>query len=221
MPQIGNDWDNILGGEFKKPYYASLREFLKTEYDNSTVYPDPPDIFAALRTTPYSGVKAVIIGQDPYHEPGQAHGMCFSVKPGVPAPPSLVNIFKELRNDLGCEIPGSGYLMPWAEQGVLLLNAVLTVRRGEANSHKGRGWETFTDKVIEELGRRPEPSAFLLWGKNAAEKAALLDGSRHLILKSVHPSPLSASRGFFGNNHFSKVNDFLISRLQAPIEWGI
>ena len=221
MPKIGNDWDEIIGGEFQKPYYASLRAFLKEEYEKHTVYPDMYDLFSALKVTPYNKVKVVILGQDPYHGPGQAHGMCFSVRPGVPAPPSLVNIYKEIVNEMGGFVPNTGYLMPWAEQGVLLLNTVLSVREGQPNSHKGKGWETFTDAVIDALNKREKPMVFLLWGANARQKAERVDREKHLCLSAPHPSPLSAYSGFFGCGHFEKANDFLIETIQSPIDWQI
>ena len=221
MIKFNNDWDGLLQEEFKKDYYLKLREFLKTEYSTRTIYPDMYDIFNALKATPREKIKAVILGQDPYHEPGQAHGMCFSVKPGVPAPPSLQNIFKELQDDLGCSIPQDGYLMKWAEQGVLLLNTVLTVRAHQANSHKGKGWEIFTDRVIQLVNEKDEPVVFLLWGANARSKKALITNPRHLILETVHPSPLSAYNGFFGCRHFSKANGFLRQNGIDPIDWQL
>ena len=221
MVDFGNDWNGILKDEFQKEYYQKLRQFLKYEYTHYTVFPDMYDLYSALRATSYQDTKVVIIGQDPYHEVGQAHGMCFSVKPGVQTPPSLQNIFKELHDDLGCFIPDNGYLMPWAKQGVLLLNAVLTVREGQADSHKGKGWETFTDRVIEVLNERKDPMVFLLWGKNARAKAERIDRTRHFVLEAPHPSPLSASRGFFGCHHFSQANEALISFLRSPIDWQI
>ena len=221
MVNIGNDWDELLKDEFQKGYYLKLREFLKTEYQTQTIYPGMYDIFNALKATPRSAVKAVIIGQDPYHEPGQAHGMCFSVKPGVPAPPSLVNIYKELASDVGFVPPQDGYLQKWAEQGVLLLNAVLTVRRGQANSHKGKGWEQFTDRVIELVNEKDEPVVFLLWGANARAKKALVTNPKHLVLEAPHPSPLSAYNGFFGCRHFSKANAFLEGNGINPIDWQL
>lgn len=217
MVDLGNDWDEILEEEFKKEYYISLREFLKEEYSTRIIYPDMYDIFNALKFTPYNKVKAVILGQDPYHEPGQAHGLCFSVKKGVQKPPSLVNIFKELRDDLGIEIPKDGYLESWAKEGVLLLNTVLTVQEHKANSHAGKGWEIFTDRIIELLNERHEPMVFILWGANARRKKELITNSNHLILESVHPSPLSAHRGFFGGKYFSRTNSFL----KEPINWAI
>ena len=221
MPKLGNDWDKIIGGEFQKPYYAALRAFLKEEYENKTVYPDMYDLFSALRVTPYEKVKVVIIGQDPYHGEGQAHGMCFSVRPGVPAPPSLVNIYKEIVSETGGFVPDNGYLMPWAEQGVLLLNTVLSVRAGEPNSHKDKGWETFTDAVIDALDKREKPMVFLLWGANARKKASRVNRKKHLCLEAPHPSPLSAYNGFFGCDHFKKTNAFLLETVQTPIDWQI
>ncbi|MBR3296217.1 MAG: uracil-DNA glycosylase [Firmicutes bacterium] len=221
MVKFNNDWDELLQDEFKKDYYLQLRQFLKNEYSTRTVYPDMYDIFNALKTTPRKKVKAVILGQDPYHEPDQAHGMCFSVKPGVPAPPSLQNIFKELQDDLGCSIPQDGYLMKWAEQGVLLLNTVLTVRAHQANSHKGKGWEIFTDRVIQLVNEKEEPVVFLLWGANARSKKPLITNPVHLILETVHPSPLSAYNGFFGCRHFSKANAFLAGNGIEPIDWQL
>ena len=223
MVAIGNDWDDVLAGEFDKEYYRKLRQFLISEYRNGTVYPDMNDIFNALKYTPYSKVRAVILGQDPYHEPGQAHGMAFSVKPGVEQPPSLVNIFKELQEDLGIPRPpkDNGYLVPWAEQGVLLLNTVLTVRAHEANSHQNRGWETFTDRVIELLNEREQPMVFILWGGKAKAKEALITNTRHLVLTGAHPSPLSAYNGFFGGRYFSRTNEFLSEHGEGEIDWAI
>ena len=217
MVKFDNDWDEILAGEFEKDYYQNLREFLKKEYFTKTVYPGMYDIFNAMKMTPYSSVKAVILGQDPYHQPGEAHGLCFSVKRGVRVPPSLRNIYKELHSDLGIYPPDHGCLEDWAANGVLLLNAVLTVRRGEPNSHRGKGWEIFTDRVISLLAQREEPMVFILWGRNAREKKELISGSRHLILEGAHPSPLSANNGFFGGRYFSRANDFL----KEPIDWRI
>lgn len=221
MIQFGNDWDQILAGEFEKPYYQKLRSFLKSEYASRTVYPAMNDIFNALKYTPYQNVKVVILGQDPYHGPGQAHGLAFSVQPGVEPPPSLLNMFQELQQELGFPIPNTGCLIPWAKQGVLLLNTVLTVRAGEANSHRGMGWEQFTDRVIESLNGREESIVFLLWGRNAAEKEALITNPRHVLLKAPHPSPLSASRGFFGCGHFLKANQELILSGQDPVDWRL
>jgi len=221
MVSIGNDWDQLLAEEFTKDYYLKLREFLKAEYSSRTIYPSMYDIFNAFRETAYKDVKVVIIGQDPYHNPGQAHGMCFSVKPEVPMPPSLVNIFKELGADLGVTMPDNGYLLPWAKQGVLLLNAVLTVRAGSAGSHAGKGWETLTDKAISLLNQREEPIVFLLWGNYARAKKALITNPAHLVLQAAHPSPLSAYNGFFGCRHFSKTNAFLQEHGYAPVNWQI
>lgn len=221
MVKLNNDWDEKIGGEFEKDYYLRLRRFLKEEYASHTVYPDMYDLFSALKATPYSAVKVVIIGQDPYHEPGQAHGMAFSVKPGIPVPPSLLNMYKELNAEFGYDIPQTGYLMKWAQQGVLLLNAVLTVRGGEANSHQGKGWENFTDEIIRQLNDRRDSVIFMLWGNNARKKKELITNSRHYVLEAAHPSPLSASRGFMGCGHFKKANEILISNLKAPIDWQI
>ena len=223
MVSIGNDWDDILAGEFDKEYYGKLRKFLISEYRNGIVYPDMNDIFNALKYTPYSKVRAVILGQDPYHEPGQAHGMAFSVRKGVEQPPSLVNIFKELQEDLGIPRPpkDNGYLVPWAEQGVLLLNTVLTVRAHEANSHQNKGWEIFTDRVIELLNEREQPMVFILWGGKAKAKEALITNTRHLVLTGAHPSPLSAYNGFFGGRYFSRTNEFLSANGESEINWEI
>lgn len=220
MVCIGNSWDEKLKGEFDKEYYKKLREFLKSEYSNHVIYPDMYDIFNALKAAPYEKVRVVIIGQDPYHEPGQAHGMCFSVKPGIEVPPSLKNIYKEIASEYpDFTIPDSGYLQSWAEQGVLLLNAVLTVRRGEANSHRGKGWELFTDRVIELVNEKDTPVVFLLWGANARAKKALITNPKHYVLEAAHPSPLSAYNGFFGCGHFKKCNALLRQSGQEPIRW--
>lgn len=222
MVKFGNEWDVLLAEELEKPYYQELRRFLAAEYRNGTVYPDQYDIFNALKYTTYSGVRVVILGQDPYHGPNQAHGLSFSVKQGIQPPPSLVNIYKEIRSDLGIDNLGKhGELTNWAKQGILLLNAVLTVRAGEANSHKDKGWEQFTDSVIRLLNLREDPVVFLLWGANAAKKQVLITNPCHLILKAAHPSPLSAYNGFFGCRHFSQTNDFLTSHGFAPIDWSI
>ncbi len=221
MVSLGNDWDEILKDEFKRDYYLKLREFLKSEYKNHTIHPDMYDIFNALKWTSYKDTKAVILGQDPYHEPGQAHGLAFSVKTGVKIPPSLLNMYKELKNELGLYIPNNGYLEKWAHQGVLLLNSSLTVRDGLANSHRGKGWEKFTDTVIEKLNERKEPVIFLLWGNNAREKASLITNPNHFVLTAAHPSPLSASRGFFGCGHFKKTNELLKQMGSAEIDWQI
>ena len=218
---IKGDWLDLLKDEFEKDYYKKLREFLLNEYKSNTIYPDKYDIFNALNYTAYKDVKVVILGQDPYHGPNQAHGFSFSVKPGIPAPPSLVNIYKELKDDLGCYIPNNGYLKKWADQGVLLLNTSLTVRANEANSHRNKGWEIFTDKIISLLNEREIPVVFILWGNNAISKEKLITNSVHYIIKSVHPSPLSASRGFFGSKPFSRTNEFLQSIGEQPIDWQI
>lgn len=219
MVNIGNDWDNILKDEWEKPYYKQLRAFLKSEYSSRRIYPHMNDIFNALRYTSFEDTKVVIIGQDPYHGPNQAHGLCFSVKQGVTPPPSLKNIFKELQSDIGKTPPPHGELTEWAKQGVLLLNNVLTVREGEPTSHKGKGWEIFTDRVISELNRKQTPVVFLLWGAHAQKKAEIITNPIHYKLCSVHPSPLSASRGFLGCRHFSKTNALLTQNNLKPIEW--
>lgn len=219
MVKLGNDWDEILKDEWEKPYYKQLRSFLKQEYATKTVYPDMHDIFNALRLCSFEDTKVVIIGQDPYHGVGQAHGLCFSVKDGVPPPPSLKNIFKELRDDVGRPIDLNGNLEKWAKQGVLLLNAVLTVREGEPTSHKGMGWEIFTDQVIKELNKKETPVVFLLWGAYAQKKGELITNPKHRKLLSVHPSPLSASRGFLGCRHFSKTNKILETNGLNGIIW--
>ena len=219
MIKLGNDWDNILADEWSKPYYRQLHDFLKSEYSKTRIYPDMYDIFNALRYTSFEKTRAGIIGQDPYHGPGQAHGLCFSVKKGVPLPPSLVNIYKEITDDLGVAMPQHGDLTGWATQGVLLLNTVLTVRAGQPNSHKDKGWEIFTDRVISELDRKETPVVFLLWGANAEKKARVITNPIHKKLITVHPSPLSAYRGFFGCRHFSKANKILSESGQEPIKW--
>lgn len=218
---LRNDWAAELEAEFAKPYYMKLREFLAEEYRTRTIYPDMHDIFNALHHTPLADTKVVILGQDPYHGPGQAHGLSFSVQAGVAAPPSLQNMFKELRDDLGCRIPNNGHLLKWAQQGVLLLNTVLTVRAHEANSHKGKGWESFTDRVIETVNRKDETVVFLLWGSHAQKKAELITNPKHRIVRSPHPSPLSAHRGFFGSRPFSKANQYLGEAGLAPIDWQL
>lgn len=221
MVNIGNEWDELLKDEFQKEYYLKLREFLKQEYFTRKIYPDMYDIFNALKYTSYSDVKAVIIGQDPYHGPGQAHGLCFSVQKGVAVPPSLQNIYKEIYSDLGIPPADHGYLKKWADSGVLLMNTVLTVREGQANSHRGMGWEIFTDRVIELLNQREKPIVFLLWGGNAKQKLRLITNPSHLILQAAHPSPLSAFNGFFGCRHFSKADQFLEEHGMTPIDWRI
>ena len=221
MVNIGNKWDEVLAGEFEKEYYLKLRQFLIEEYKTRTIYPGMHDMFNALRYTSYEDVKAVILGQDPYHGPGQAHGMSFSVQKGVKQPPSLVNIFKEMKDDLGIDPPDHGCLVKWAEQGVLLLNTCLTVREHQANSHKGKGWEIVTDRVIELLNEREKPIVFILWGANAKSKAQLITGKQHLILEGAHPSPFSAYNGFFGGQYFSKANTFLTEKGEGPIDWDL
>lgn len=221
MVNIGNDWDGILADEWQKPYYKNLREFLKREYSKHEIYPDMHDIFNALRYTSYADCRAVIIGQDPYHEPNQAHGLCFSVKPNIPLPPSLKNIYKELEDDLGIPPAEHGFLECWAKSGVLMLNNVLTVRRGAANSHKGMGWEQFTDRVISELNKKETPVVFLLWGANARKKCDIITNPLHKKLTCAHPSPLSAYNGFFGCRHFSKCNRLLEESGLSPIDWHI
>ena len=220
MKPLGNTWDELLAQEFASEYYIALRAFLKEEYKSRTIYPNMFDIFSALKLTDYPKVRAVILGQDPYHGAGQAHGLAFSVQKGVPSPPSLVNIYKELQQDLGIDPPPHGNLEHWAQQGVLLLNTALTVRSGQANSHRGKGWEQFTDRIIALLNDRSEPMVFLLWGANAKGKVPLITNPNHLILTAPHPSPLSAHSGFFGCRHFSKVNEFLRPH-GGEIDWRI
>ena len=221
MSAIDNDWLEVLKPEFAKPYYRSLYDFINSEYSTRVVYPPAQDIFSALHLTPRRKVKAVILGQDPYHNEGQAHGLSFSVRPGVEIPPSLVNIFKELHDDIGCRIPNNGFLESWARQGVLMLNTVLTVRAHQANSHQGAGWEHFTDAVIRSVDALGRPVVFMLWGRPAQSKQTLVTNPAHLILKAPHPSPLSAYRGFFGCRHFSKTNEFLKEHGMEPIDWQI
>lgn len=221
MVNLGNDWDDILKDEFTKDYYLKLRAFLAKEYRQGTVYPDMYDIFNALRYTSFKDTKAVIIGQDPYHGEGQAHGLCFSVRRGTEPPPSLKNIFRELETDVGFRYTGHGELTAWAKQGVLLLNTVLTVRAHQPNSHRGMGWELFTDRVIKELDRKDSPVVFLLWGANARQKARVITNPNHIKLETVHPSPLSAYNGFFGCRHFSRCNEALIASGQTPIDWQL
>lgn len=218
---IGNDWDKLLRESFESDWYQELRQFLIYEYTNETIYPDMYDLYNAIRTTSYENTKVVIIGQDPYHGPGQAHGYCFSVKPGVQLPPSLKNIFQEINNDLGIKTPNNGCLIPWAEQGVLLLNAILTVRKSSPLSHKGRGWERLTDKIISLLNDREDPVIFLLWGAPARAKKSLITNQRHYVLEAPHPSPLSAYVGFFGCKHFSKTNSLLALLGKQQIDWQI
>lgn len=216
---FNNDWQVVLEDEFEKPYYHQLRDFLQEEYDTKTIFPEMDNLWNAFRLTSYADAKVVIVGQDPYHGHGQAHGLSFSVRDGVKQPPSLRNMLKELQTDLGCEIPTHGDLTKWAEQGVLLLNTVLTVRQGEAHSHKGQGWEQFTDTVIGKLSDRKKPVVFVLWGKPAQQKRAFIDSSRHVIIETTHPSPLSAYRGFFGSKPYSKINEHLKRMGQDPIDF--
>lgn len=213
------NWKELLGAEWDKPYFKELQSFLDQEYAEHTIYPPREEVGSAFRLTPYDAVKVVILGQDPYHGPGQAHGLSFSVKPGVKIPPSLRNMFKELEDDLGCPIPSHGYLEKWAKQGVLLLNTVLTVRAGEANSHKGMGWERFTDTVIQTLSEREKQIIFVLWGKPAQAKLKLIDRTKHYIIQSTHPSPLSAHRGFLGSRPYSQINEQLVSMNEKPIDF--
>ncbi|MBQ2285865.1 MAG: uracil-DNA glycosylase [Clostridia bacterium] len=220
MVRLNNDWDGILNDEWEKPYYRQLHNFLKEEYSTRRIYPDMNDIFNALKYTPFSNTKVCIIGQDPYHGPGQAHGLCFSVKKGVALPPSLVNIYKEITDDIGVAMPPYGDLTGWAKQGILLLNTVLTVRAGSPNSHKDKGWEIFTDRIISELNKKETPVVFLLWGANAERKARIITNPHHKKLITVHPSPLSAYRGFFGCKHFSKTNEILEQNGLKKIEWN-
>ena len=221
MSPISNDWLEAIEGEFRKPYYKELYKFIEAEYKNHIIYPKAEDIFNAFHLTPLSEVKVVILGQDPYHNEGQAHGLCFSVNPGKELPPSLLNIYKELNEDMGYYIPNNGYLEKWAREGVLLLNTVLTVRAHQAFSHRGKGWENFTDAVIKAVNEQNRPIVFILWGKPAQSKKRMLTNKKHLILEAPHPSPLSAYRGFFGSKPFSKTNEFLVSQGLEPIDWQI
>lgn len=221
MPALEGDWYQALKGEFKKDYYKTLFETVRTEYQTRQIFPQADDVFNAFHLTPLKDVKVVILGQDPYHGENQAHGLCFSVKPGVDIPPSLVNIYKELQDDLGCTIPSHGYLTKWARQGVLMLNTVLTVRAHQANSHRGIGWEEFTDAAIRLLNEQDRPIVFILWGRPAQMKKSMLNNPKHLILEAPHPSPLSSYRGFFGSKPFSKTNDFLVANGMEPIDWQI
>jgi uracil-DNA glycosylase len=221
LPPLPPSWQAVVGDERQKPYFQELEKFLDEERRNHTVFPPKDEVFTALKLTPYDQVKVFLLGQDPYHDEGQAHGLAFSVRPGVPPPPSLVNIFKELHSDLGCKIPDNGYLVPWAERGVLLLNAVLTVRAHSPNSHKNKGWEKFTDAVIRKVNDKEDPVVFLLWGGYAQKKIKLIDTDRHKIVQSAHPSPLSARSGFFGSKPFSAVNEALRAAGKPPIDWQI
>ncbi|MBO7402720.1 MAG: uracil-DNA glycosylase [Lachnospiraceae bacterium] len=221
MAAISNDWAKALEGEFKKDYYRELYKFVKSEYSRVPVYPPSEDIFNALHYTPLANVKAVILGQDPYHEPGQAHGLCFSVQKGVQVPPSLVNMYKELEADLGIKPPSHGCLESWAKQGVLLLNTILTVEAHKAMSHAGKGWEKFTDAIIKAVDEKPEPVVFMLFGRPARAKKELLHNTGHMVIEAAHPSPLSAYNGFFGSRPFSRANEYLVSRGVSPIDWAI
>jgi uracil-DNA glycosylase len=221
MKRLDNNWQQLLEDEFKKDYYMKLKNFLLEEYRTKQIYPNIYDIFNALHYTDYDDVKVVILGQDPYHGPNQAHGLSFSVKPGIAPPPSLLNIYKELQEDLGCYIPNHGFLKKWADQGVILLNTVLTVEAGKANSHKNMGWEIFTDKIIDLLNQREDPIIFILWGSHAQSKGKIISHSKHYLIKSVHPSPLSSYRGFFGSKPFSKANELLKTQGKTPIDWQI
>ena len=220
-PPLPASWLAALAGEFDQPYWAKLQAFVAEERVRHAVFPPAEDVYSAFQLAPFNDIRVLLLGQDPYHGPGQAHGLCFSVRPGVETPPSLVNIYKELRDDLGCRIPNNGYLVPWAAQGVLMLNAVLTVRAHQANSHKGKGWETFTDSVIRHVSARPDPIIFVLWGGYAQKKLPLIDTSRHVVVQSVHPSPLSARNGFFGSKPFSQINAALRERGKPEIDWQI
>ena len=221
MVNLGNDWDKLLKEEFNKPYYLALRQFLIEEYRTQVIYPPKEDLFNALKATSYQDTKVVILGQDPYHGLGQAHGMAFSVNPGIAIPPSLRNIYKELQDSLGCSIPDNGYLMPWAKQGVLLINTVRTVRAGQPQSHQNKGWEILTDEIIKLLNQKDETVIFLLWGSPAKKKMNLITNPKHVVLTAVHPSPLSAHRGFFGCNHFKQVNEILERQGRETIDWQI
>ena len=221
MAAIANDWLEPLSEEFKKPYYKELYLKVQDEYRNHQVFPAPSDLFSAYELTELKNVKVVILGQDPYHQKGQAHGMCFSVNPGVKIPPSLENIFRELGDELGCYLPDNGYLMPWAKQGVFLLNTVMTVEDSRPLAHANKGWEVFTDRAIKRISDRETPAVFLLWGRNARSKASLIDRSKHLVLEAAHPSPLSAYHGFFGCGHFARANAFLKENGMEPVDWQI
>jgi uracil-DNA glycosylase len=218
---ISSSWQKVLTSEFEKPYFQKLQDFLVAERQTQTIFPAAADVFSAFELTPYESVKVLVLGQDPYHDDNQAHGLCFSVNPGIKTPPSLVNIYKELRDDVGCKIPNNGYLVPWAEQGILMLNAVLTVRAHTPNSHKNQGWETFTDAVISKVNQKSDPVVFILWGAYAQKKLNLIDTSRHPVIQSAHPSPLSARNGFFGSKPFSAINTALNSCGQSEINWQI
>ena len=216
-----NNWTPWLKQEWQQPYFRKLAAFVHEAYEHGRIYPPKQQVFAAFENCDINDIKAVILGQDPYHQPHQAHGMCFSVNPGIAIPPSLVNIFRELQDDLGCYIPNNGFLMPWAQQGVFLLNTVMTVEDSHPRSHAGRGWETFTDHAIQKINDKEDPVVFLLWGRDARKKAGMIDRSRHLVLEAAHPSPLSAYHGFFGCRHFSRTNDFLKEHGKKEIDWQI
>lgn len=218
---IHNHWYPWLQEEWQQPYFKKLAAFVHEQYQTKHIYPPKQLVFSAFEHCDYPDIKVVILGQDPYHQPGQAHGMCFSVRPGVAVPPSLQNIYKELQDDVGCRIPDNGYLMPWAEQGVFLLNTVMTVEESRPNSHAGQGWEIFTDHAIQKINEREQPVVFLLWGRNARSKSSMIDHSKHLVLEAAHPSPLSAYHGFFGCRHFSEANAFLEEHGMKPIDWQI
>ncbi|HZP82658.1 MAG TPA: uracil-DNA glycosylase [Chthonomonadaceae bacterium] len=220
-PPLPASWQPIVGEECNKPYFQQLQAFVAEERSKYAVFPPEPDVYNALNTTPYENVNVLLLGQDPYHDDGQAHGLCFSVRPGVKPPPSLINIFAELRSDLGCRVPNNGYLIPWAEQGILLLNAALTVRAHAPNSHKGKGWETFTDAIIRKVSEKESPVVFVFWGGYAQKKIPLIDTGRHTIIQSAHPSPLSARNGFFGSRPFSKINAALRAHGKPEIHWQI
>lgn len=219
--QLPDDWKKALAPEFEKPYWKALVDFVAGERKTQQVFPPEDEVFSAFHLTPYADVKAVLLGQDPYHDDGQAHGLCFSVKPGIDAPPSLKNMYKELKTDLGCKIPNNGYLVPWAKQGLLMINAVLTVQAHKPASHADKGWETFTDATIRAVSDRQDPAVFVLWGKYAQKKKKLIDATRHVVLEGTHPSPLSAKAGFFGSKPFSKVNEALERLGKKPIDWQI
>lgn len=219
--EIPESWQPYLAEETSKPYFTKLKEFVAAERAAHEIFPPDDDVFNALRFTPYENTNVFLLGQDPYHDNNQAHGLCFSVRPGIATPPSLVNIYKELKEDQGCKIPNNGYLVSWASQGILMLNAVLTVRAHTPNSHKGKGWETFTDAVLKAVNAKEEPVIFVLWGGYAQKKVPLIDASKHTIIQSAHPSPLSARNGFFGSKPFSKINDALVAAGKSPIDWQI
>jgi uracil-DNA glycosylase len=221
LPKLPASWQHVVGDELDKPYFRKLKEFVDEERRTHTDFPPENEVFSALELTPYEKVNVLLLGQDPYHDDGQAHGLCFSVRPGVPPPPSLVNIFKELQSDVGCDVPNNGYLVPWAKQGILLLNAVLTVRAHEANSHKNKGWEKFTDAIISKVSDKSDPVVFVLWGGYAQKKIKLIDTDKHTIIQSAHPSPLSARNGFFGSKPFSAINEALRAAHKPEIDWQI